>query len=1333
MAALFRDKETEHNWDSREKAITRLRGILRGDASEKYLDTLMAGIRQMVDGIIKSVESLRTTLALNALSLIADIGVYLGRHLTKPSEVYIYDQLIRCLFGCASSSKKIMASASMTTCVIFIRHAAFYHKMIQMLSLSMNEKNNQVRQYTVIYIKNLLQAHAGKEHTRAVMNRTGGTDMVEKILIKGVTDATPAVREVCREAFWIFWEHWKDRGEAMLRSFDASVRKALEKSKATALAKNRATPTDAHRNVYSPTNSSGSLRASSSLGSHRLIPDTHDTVSPSTSSASNGSTGSAEPHSHPYHEISRTITRSASPSIRSTSPHPLRSYGSPPSFPAQVYSSHAPPVSPPPARKTRVPALHRKKSTMGLNAKRKPSLMAMLTHDDLAMRCESVSVLARKLAAYPYQPQPDLHAIQLESSHGPLDGEALKRMVWDMFTKDHVQIYEAFASWDGLAGVLLKLVTFEELVPRLMLDATMDEVARKTEDDIVRYNAANLSLQRIKLFLSRHDAQLAERLLINLQNIMNGVSDPSLARRPTAMGIKKDPAKNPANRRKLTMQFVLWMDELVTPVIGLDTPIEEDTSNEAQAWLGDAGNIATTWFESDAHVRHYLNTLLPILSTSTPGTIFHAPLVALVGHLRLINQKLFEVLANTLDDAVMSKVSKLLGIHLRVIPDYVCQAAPDFGQLDEEAIPAMEEPSTPLSPQEHDPAVEPAIVSDPITNQHVTDGSFVDDLNDNMGEEHIHEPIPNQPTASESITDEPIVSGTAVSEFVINESFPVDEQEPESFSISAVTAEPSTRTMKNSQQQGSTAVWQASAQGQHDTESDPVTVAPVQAEIDRNETKELQPSHDDYSVPDITEPTVEDYAPIHAAEHPTDSIYKTSAPATAPKISPENKVDLATIEPSPLQDMERERFGNPYVTRELVGHDSGKSDHRMDRSVGLATTHPQHMTRESPYRAHEVSELHAMEGATKLSSQQNGVHVQDVATPTDILNAAPSHLVSPTSMQPSVPTTLSSASHEDEPLPAFVDYYQPERVIDALPVFEKNHRSQPSTGAHLRGGRDRATVLYGLVDKLKSMEADSMTFRKLMRLSRETPILKRWDMGGSEENGNDAWAGADHNGGNFVELVQVITAYVGQDHASVLPGLELIQQLAVAQTGLFRFYEKKVNSQGMSLEAQLVQRLLELRSNDNPTISTLAEDALDAVLGAFDAQTVFDVLLCYLIYRFVLSPCDTWNSARYHPIGTAFTYIGKWVKEVNNTFFLDEWLTQGGSMVLRKGMNDSMIHIRKSCVEAIVAFQEALGDDIYRFLQDLREDQKNLVRHYVAKSVKKKASLRNLSVSGQLR
>lgn len=158
---------------------------------------------------VSQVESLRTSLALNALTLVGEIGIYLGRSIDH----YIYERLAECLVRCSTTTKKVIASASLKATTTFLRHATYYHKVMNMLAISMNEKNNQARDFTITYVKTILQSHAHRDHTRAIMDRSGNTDIIVKILTKGINDATPSVRENCREAFWIFWEYWRERGE----------------------------------------------------------------------------------------------------------------------------------------------------------------------------------------------------------------------------------------------------------------------------------------------------------------------------------------------------------------------------------------------------------------------------------------------------------------------------------------------------------------------------------------------------------------------------------------------------------------------------------------------------------------------------------------------------------------------------------------------------------------------------------------------------------------------------------------------------------------------------------------------------------------------------------------------------------------------------------------------------------------------------------------------------------------------------------------------------------------------------------------------------------------
>ena len=70
MLAVYRDKETEHNWEARDKSVTRLRAILRGDSNEKFHDNLLLGFRQMVDGIIKAVSTKKHALLLKNYSIV---------------------------------------------------------------------------------------------------------------------------------------------------------------------------------------------------------------------------------------------------------------------------------------------------------------------------------------------------------------------------------------------------------------------------------------------------------------------------------------------------------------------------------------------------------------------------------------------------------------------------------------------------------------------------------------------------------------------------------------------------------------------------------------------------------------------------------------------------------------------------------------------------------------------------------------------------------------------------------------------------------------------------------------------------------------------------------------------------------------------------------------------------------------------------------------------------------------------------------------------------------------------------------------------------------------
>ncbi|EKM59683.1 uncharacterized protein PHACADRAFT_170270 [Phanerochaete carnosa HHB-10118-sp] len=225
MLKCFEGKEDEHNWAQRERAVLRVRGMLKGDVHERFTETFLQGLKNgFIDASLKTLVSLRTTVAANTCSLYSELAITLGAAIDPLCET-LYINLLKL----ASLTKKIIAQQSQATVTTIMNHTSPLPRIIlPLLSNAVADKSVQTRTYAMGHIKTYLAAHGLR--ARHSIEAIGGVETFEKCLKKGLSDPNPAVKEITRQSFWGFEGVWQDRGRPIFESLDATSRKQLERA-----------------------------------------------------------------------------------------------------------------------------------------------------------------------------------------------------------------------------------------------------------------------------------------------------------------------------------------------------------------------------------------------------------------------------------------------------------------------------------------------------------------------------------------------------------------------------------------------------------------------------------------------------------------------------------------------------------------------------------------------------------------------------------------------------------------------------------------------------------------------------------------------------------------------------------------------------------------------------------------------------------------------------------------------------------------------------------------------------------------------------------------------
>ncbi|CAI6334106.1 unnamed protein product [Periconia digitata] len=218
MAPHFEGRESEQNWLHRDKSVTKLRRITKGNAPSEFPVAFAAGIKSLLDGILKVANSLRTTMSTNGCMLVQELAKTVGSMMDPWAEILLQTFIKMC-----AATKNIAAQNGSATVDAIFSNVTYSSRLMQHITFASQDKNVQPRAFSASWVKTLIRKH--KSH----IEHSGGLESLDKIMRKGVTDANPKVREAYRSAYWTFALVWPQKAEAMFESFDKREKSGLEK------------------------------------------------------------------------------------------------------------------------------------------------------------------------------------------------------------------------------------------------------------------------------------------------------------------------------------------------------------------------------------------------------------------------------------------------------------------------------------------------------------------------------------------------------------------------------------------------------------------------------------------------------------------------------------------------------------------------------------------------------------------------------------------------------------------------------------------------------------------------------------------------------------------------------------------------------------------------------------------------------------------------------------------------------------------------------------------------------------------------------------------------
>ena len=213
--APFEGKETELNWQPRERAVLALRGALKGGIPPELVAPFVAHVRPFQEPMLKALGSLRTTLAMHAIHLVRQLVLAFRAELEPTLDAW-FVALIRM----AGMTKKMVASASQVAAATILAVVPLRGLHWHQLQLGMGDKNSATRVHMCKHLHTVLQTQR-----RSALEAHYGVEAMMHCFDKVLADPNVEVRTVARETFVLFHAQWPTHAARVLEALPPPARK----------------------------------------------------------------------------------------------------------------------------------------------------------------------------------------------------------------------------------------------------------------------------------------------------------------------------------------------------------------------------------------------------------------------------------------------------------------------------------------------------------------------------------------------------------------------------------------------------------------------------------------------------------------------------------------------------------------------------------------------------------------------------------------------------------------------------------------------------------------------------------------------------------------------------------------------------------------------------------------------------------------------------------------------------------------------------------------------------------------------------------------------------